>query len=260
MKRLALAWAALAAACATPVAHRGPVTATAALGARSLSCSQAGVLETTTEGLRLFADPGFRPFAMAAAGDRLLVGGGQPQRTGMVTLLDGHGRALASRQLADDVVYAVAVAPDAATGVAAAADGRILLLALPQLSSPRPCWQHAGPATAVTYSPDGRWLASAGHDGKILLGAPATGAPPQALIDHTAAVTALCWSGDGRRLLSGAMDGKVRLHERGGRLLRTWVRLGGPVRAVRFTRDGIEAMLTADHDGSARRVRLPLSR
>ena len=62
---------------------------------------------------------------------------------------------------------------------------------------------------------------------------------PRALLDHTAAVTCLSWTNDGR-LASGARDGKVRLHDRTGRLVHTWQRLGGAITQLAVHGDQVE--------------------
>ncbi|HEX5052462.1 MAG TPA: hypothetical protein VFZ65_11860 [Planctomycetota bacterium] len=256
--------AALLAACAVDSAvHVGPVTAAAAVGQRQFSCSQAGVLESTPAGLRLVADPGWRAFALAGREAQgglpavLLVGGGEPAKSGDVALLDVSGRVLARQHVADDLVYGLALAPDAPVAAVACADGRVLLLDLPSLALRRLRWQHAGPAVAVAFAPDGTLLASAGHDGKILLGGAGDDRAPQALLDHTAAVSCLAWSPDAL-LASGARDGKVRLHDRSGRLLRTWQRLGGAVVAVAFRGRDIACEVAQGPDAPGRAVVLAL--
>jgi WD40 repeat protein len=170
----------------------------------------------------------------------LLVGGGSPAVSGELALLDLDGIVLAQRRIADDLVYAVDLAPRAELAAAACADGAVQLLRLPDLASERTVWRHEGPAVAVAFAPDGELLASAGHDGKLFVGAVATGSKPKALLDHTAAVTCLAWSADGALLASGARDGKVRLHERAGRLLHTWQRLGGVITRVAFAAGRLE--------------------
>jgi hypothetical protein len=220
------------------------VTATAVVGERRFECSQAGVFEAEPSGPRLLADPGFRPFALAgraATAQRaavLLVGGGKPAQSGELALLDLDGRVTARRHVAEDVVYAVALAPVDDQAAAACADGVVRLLHLPDLAVDpgwQPTsWRHARPAVAVAFSPDGMLLASGGHDGVILLGKPGAQSP-QALLDHTAAVTCLLWTPDGR-LASGAPR-----------------RQGAPARSIGTTAAHLAATRRADH--AARRAR-----
>ena len=246
-----LAWlpGCLAACALSPATHVGPVTATAMVGERRFECSQAGVFEAGPSGPRLLADPGFRPFALAGRegdaqrGALLLAGGGTPAQSGELALLDLDGRVAARRQLAQDLVYAVALAPSADQAAAACADGVVRVLHLPDLEPEPTSWRHAGPAVAVAFSPDGALLASGGHDGVVLLGTPGAESP-RALLDHTAAVTCLLWTPDGR-LASGARDGKVRLHDRSGRLLHTWQRLGGAITQLAVRGGQIECTVAA---------------
>jgi len=225
----------LLAACAgAPREHVGPITGRATVGGRTFTCSQAGLFVAEGETSRWLGDPGIRAFALAGGAAGLLVGGGAPAQSGELVLCDLDGGVRARIRIADDLVYAVAQAPNATTAAAACADGRVVLVSLPGLTAPRIRWNHAGPAVAVAFSPDGELLASGGHDGVVRLGPAAGEAPPQQLIDHTAAVTCLAWSSDGARLVSGARDGKVRLHDRSGRLVHTWQRLGGSVHEVAF--------------------------
>jgi hypothetical protein len=235
--KIAAAAALLAAACAGAGAgrsHVGPVTGRARVAGRTFTCSQAGLFVDDGDGARFLGDPGVRAFALAAGDAGLLVGGGEPAQSGELALCDLDGRVRQRARVADDLVYAVALAPRAASAAAACADGRVLLVALPALDGARTRWQHGGAAVAVAFAPDGALLASGGTDGVLLLGAADGEQPPQRLVDHTAAVTCVAWSDDGSRLASGARDGKVRLHDRTGRLLRTWQRLGGEVRRVAF--------------------------
>ncbi|HEX6812692.1 MAG TPA: hypothetical protein VF384_13780 [Planctomycetota bacterium] len=257
-------WPACLCACALgPATHVGPVTATAVVGERTFECSQAGVLERGPAGLRLLADPGFRPFGLAGCAARgeqqglLLVGGGTPAQSGELALLDLDGRVIARRRLADDLVYAVAIGPEAERAAAACADGTVHVLRVPGLEAEATSWRHGGPAVAVMFSPDGALLASAGHDGVILLGDAGSAARPRALLDHTAAVTCLLWAGDGR-LASGARDAKVRLHDRTGRLLHTWQRLGGAVTHLTERAGQLECTVGAGPGAAPARVQLAL--
>src|SRR5262249_41950419 len=158
----------------------------------------------------------------------------EPAQSGELALCDLDGRVRQRARVADDLVYAVALAPRAACAAAACADRRVLLVALPALPGVRTRWQHGRAAVAGAVAPRGALPPSGGTEGVLLLGAAEGAEPPQRLVDHTAAVTCLAWNDDGARLASGARDGKVRLHDRTGRLLRTWQRLGGEVRRVEF--------------------------
>lgn len=238
-----LALLALAACASSAGGHVGPVAASAAVDGRTFACSQAGVFETLSGAARFVADPGFRPFALAAARGFLLVGGGAPAQSGELALFDLEGRPVARAHVADDLVYGVALAPEKALAAAACADGTVHVFALPALTRTATRWRHEGPAVAAAFAPGGALLASAGRDGKILLGDPVGDARPLALLDHTAAVTCLAWSADGERLASGAADGKVRLHERTGRLVHTWSRLGGAVLTVELRADRVVATI-----------------
>lgn len=185
-----------------------------------------------------FAAAGERAFAAAALelGDgtkHWLVVGGRPAEHGVAMAFASDGRRLASSALGDDVAYALAVAgPQIAVGMA---NGDVLMLAWPDLR-PTLRWRHAKPAVAVAFSPDATWLASGGADGVVYVG-PVDGTTPALGLEHAAPVTCLAWAADGQRLVAGTRDGKVRLHERTGRLLRTWNRLGGEVVEVAWVDD-----------------------
>lgn len=232
MKRVLLA-ALLAACVSPPVQHAGPVTGVATAGGRTFTCSQAGLFA----GDRFLATLPFRPFALAAhdgAEPFLLAGGGTPARSGELALLDLHGHVLRQATLAQDLVYAVAIAPDGSEAAAALADGRVLRVSLPGLTALGERQRHDAPAVAVAYAADGTLLASAGRDGRILVADPRMASPAAAIVDHTAPVTCVAFSPDSQLLASGAADARVRLHERTGRLLHTWQRLGGPIERVAF--------------------------
>jgi len=234
--RAPLVAALLAAACASaPQGYQGPITGRATFDGRTFTCSRAGLFaEAAGSAPRWLGDPGIRAFALAADPAGLLVGGGTPAQSGELVLCGFDGRAQSRVLIADDLVYAVALAPNAPSAAAGCADGRVVLVSLPALAEAKTRWRHAGPVVGLAFSPDGELLASGGQDGVVRLGPAGGDAAPQQLIDHTAAVLCLAWSGDGARFASGARDGKLRVHDRTGRLLHTWQRLGGAVQEVAF--------------------------
>lgn len=194
-----------------------------------------------------FAAAGERAFAVAALAvdaetSHWFVAGGRPGERGVAMVFAADGRRLASVALGDDVAQACAVAGSQLA--VAMANGDVLVLGWPDLQ-PTVRWRHARTAVAVAFSPDATWLASGGADGLVQVGASSGDAPPLGL-DHGAPVTCLAWAADGQRLVAGTRDGKVRLHDRGGRLLRTWNRLGGEVVAVdwAFDRPGCRVRAT----------------
>ncbi|MBW3570135.1 MAG: WD40 repeat domain-containing protein [Gemmatimonadetes bacterium] len=133
------------------------------------------------------------------------------------------GRVLAGHQ---DVVYALAFAPDGATLASASLDRTARLWAVESgaardtLVTAHPARLVVGgrvreipqqlPVTAAAFSPDGRTVATAGGDRALHLWGAATGARVRSLEGHTRAVTALAW-GPGARLASSSADGTVRI-------------------------------------------------
>jgi hypothetical protein len=248
----------LAACAGAPATHPGPVTATTRVGSRTFACSQAGIFELQSAGMRRVADAGWRAFALAgrtavaSAPALLLVGGGEPARSGRVACVTLAGQVLGEARIADDLIYSIAISPLHDFAVTGCADGGVRRLSLPSLAATSMAWHHDGPVVALAFTSDGDLLASAGYDGKILVGPAEAKAPSITVVDHTAPVTCLAWSQD-RQLASGARDGKVRLHDRTGRLLRVWHRLGGAVTAVAF-REGLLEYRVATGPGEADRV------
>jgi len=253
----ALGAALLAACAAAPRTHVGPITGRASTAGRTFTCSQAGLFVDDGAGPRWLGDPGLRPFALAAGNAQLLVGGGVPAQSGELALCSLDGRVLQRARVADDLVYGVALATGGECAAAACADGRVLCLHLPDLAASER-WRHGGAALAVAFAPDGTLLASGGQDGIVLLGAPTGDVAPRPLADHTAAVTCLCWRDDGKQLASGARDGKVRLHDREGRLLYTWQRLGGPVEYLAFAASALQCTIAGPPGAPARVLTLDL--
>jgi hypothetical protein len=207
--------------------HVGPVTGVAVRGGGLVSCSQAGIAWAADAPV---VPAAFRPFALAVLGDagELLVGGGRPGASGEVALA-AREAVHAGVRLSDDLIYAVAVAPAGERAAAGGADGRVHLLSLPRLQPLEVFAHHTAPCRAVAFT--GNSLVSAGLDGVVVVRDLAAGSV-QRLLDHTAGIECLAVAADGSRIASGAQDGKVRVHQREGRLRRTFGRLGAAVRAL----------------------------
>jgi len=217
----------------------GPCTSIAVSGLRTYFCFQNG-LQVAEDSRSWWLETPFRPFAIAAhgqAGNVLLgVGGGEPARSGWVCVLDATGRPLARRQVGRDVVYAVALSPDGRHLAAGCANGQVLLLDLPGLTSVRTLQGHTAPCRSVVFSPDGARLASGGRDGLVIVRSLGDG-KVAILQDHTAGVECVAFGADSRLMASGALDGKVRIHQ-GNLLRRTYQKLGGQVSSLAFAPGG----------------------
>ncbi len=178
----------------------------------------------------------FRLFGMASMPadatrpTRVALVGGEPGVSGIFAWASVSAReGPISQTIAEDLIYDVAISPDAKTLALACADGRILVGVMPNDGFPewRTRFRHTAAARAVAFSPDGRMLASAGLDGLVLLGTVDGQKEPRALQDHTDKVECVAFTADSQAVYSGARDGKVRVHAVDGRLLRTYRRLGG---------------------------------
>jgi WD domain, G-beta repeat len=256
---------ALLAGCASlpkaPAHHVGPVTGIGC-GAYQLgegwqiySCSQAGILRRDFDNrTRHVGDAGLRAFDIAVqdtpfTGLRVLVGGGRPARSGEVALLDDSGKIVSQKQVARDLVYAVAIHGEFAA--AGCADGKVLLLKLPGLEILRELHAHTAPCRDVAFSNDGNRVASGGRDGLVIV-SQVNGDETTVLQDHTAGVECVAFSNDGL-LASGALDGKVRIHE-GKTLRRTYQKLGGEVLSLAYVGEQPERLFAGLANGKLVRL------
>ena len=214
--------------------HAGPVVDFAHVGPVLHSVSQGGVFAHEGDRVRLIHKPEFRVFGMAAVpggelkGESLLLVGGVPGESGSVAWLNLHSGRSKLLNVAEDVVYDVAVRSDGREAALACADKRVLTMELKGFAMMPPALRHkhTSDARAAAYSPDGQWLASGGLDGVVLLSSRAKRTEPKVLQEHTAGVESLAFSPDGRHLASGSRDARVRLHTADGGFVRTYSGLG----------------------------------
>ncbi|MBL8897554.1 MAG: hypothetical protein JNM84_08000 [Planctomycetes bacterium] len=178
----------------------------------------------------------FRAFcASSTASGEIYLGGGTPAERGLLARFDAAGRLLAQVELAEDLIYAVAIDQEARHLVVACADGRVLLLDPASLAVRRALARHGAAARRLAFAPQRALLASAGLDGQVLLLDLASEAPPLAIGDHLSGVEALAFSPDGARLASGARDGRIRIHALDGRSLRISPLAGSAITALAWT-------------------------
>jgi WD40 repeat protein len=206
-----------------PKPHVGPVTAvtTRQFGETRylFSASQAGVRVG-----QQWVQTSLRPFAIDVTGEHLLIGGGEPAKSGQLELFDTRGQRLAERTIRDDLVYCVALHGEHPLAAIGCADGSIHLLTLPKLRTLRVLTGHSKACRALRFSADGKRLISGGRDGLVIVQDILTGAARK-IADHTDGVECVWIAGE--HIYSGARDRKLRVHAES--LVRTYQGLRSPV-------------------------------
>lgn len=221
--RLSSSWLAVCGVAAAE-RHVGPVTDLQIVGGEIYSCSQAGVFR----GAELVCRPGFRVLTFHVTPDRdLFMAGGEPGVSGRFAGWRREAGAIDfERKIADDLIYSM----DFSSGQFrfALENGEIVEI----VDESKVVAEHTAAARAVAISPDGALSASGGMDRSVILTSIENGDKPIVIQDHTEAVDCVVFSPDSQRLASGARDGKVRIHDREGKLIRTYSGLTGEVSAL----------------------------
>lgn len=159
-----------------------------------------------------------RVFGLAWLSDQktLVVGGGQPGKSGEVRLIDFEsGNVLATSKRMTDVVLDIAVSPiseqtPTSTLIAVAiADGTTRLLDAANLTEVKLFATHADWVTAVAWSPDGKRIASASKDKSAKVINVESGELEVNYQAHAAAVRGVMFSPDGQHVLSTGADNKL---------------------------------------------------
>jgi WD40 repeat protein len=219
--------------------HLGPITDITVSGADGTiySCSQGGIFTGIGDRLQLELRPNFRVTGLAISKQNefdtspgLLIAGGEPGISGIVGWRPPGGQ-LRTFTIAKDMIDGIAMSPDSRFAAAACADGQVLVCASGNRFGAEH-WslrhRHTAAVRAVSFSPDGRWLASAGLDGVVIISSLSAelDAEPLHLNDHSSGVECLVFSPDSQSIASGSQDSRVRVHQVGGKLLRTYDALG----------------------------------
>ncbi|MBK8974403.1 MAG: hypothetical protein IPM29_00610 [Planctomycetes bacterium] len=230
------------------VVHVGPLTAAVWQGGAAplWSVSQLGVCAEPGRGegpLRCVwrAAPGERAVdvSLGGAGDGLLVAGGQPGVAGFVAWLDEDGAERARRTIADDLALAVRALPGTRSALVGCADGRVLAVTADG-SEPRAIARHGDACRAIAVDARGELAVSGGRDGLLLVTSLAVPQrEPLQITDHTGPIESIDFASDGVAFASGSRDGRVRVHDRAGRLLRSFPPLGDGVLVVRAVPGGV---------------------
>lgn len=231
MRRIVLVLAMATTSVVAADRHIGPVTKIVVAGDKVYSCSQAGVMAGTGEGLRLLVQSDLRITALAALSEGLILGGGTPGEFGALgwTRISRGTPHPKMVRMGEDLINDLASLPEGSF-VLARTDGQIHLGSFSGGGKEQTVMihRHTAAARAVAVSPDGRWIASGGLDGVIILSELRDGKPgkPQSLLEHTSGVECLVFSPDSKFIASGSLDSKVRIHRVSGKLVRTYKGLG----------------------------------
>jgi len=169
-------------------------------------------------------------------GTRLAAGGGDPSRSGDVSLWDVEsGNRMATwNDLHGDSVLTLAFSPDGTRLATGAADK---LVKVTEITSGQPVWTlegHTHHALGVAFRADGRVLGSAGGDAAVLLWDLQTGERIRKVTGWTKEVTGIRFLGAGAGFVTSSGDNLVRLLNE----------QGGEVRAIRNLPDFLHSIAT----------------
>ncbi|MFO1062994.1 MAG: c-type cytochrome domain-containing protein [Pirellulales bacterium] len=157
-----------------------------------------------------------RTFAIlfSADGKTLIVGGGEPGKSGEVRLFDlesGNLKSVMARTT--DVVLDLAIRPGAPELAVAAADGLIRIVNIDTSAEVRTIASHADWVTSVAWSDDGAKLASGSRDKSAKVIDAANGELIANYQGHAAAVRGVAFTPDGKQVLSAGSDNKLHRWE-----------------------------------------------
>ncbi len=123
----------------------------------------------------------------------------------------GEPVGLAPTWLTDEVVNALAVAPDDETLAAGCAQGAVTLWQVGTGKIRATLRRHSGDVLGLAFSPDGLTLATTGSDKTVRIWDPATERELLTLTGHQGSVHAATFSPDGGILATGGHDGVIKL-------------------------------------------------
>lgn len=157
------------------------------------------------------------------AGERLLVAGGEPGRSGELRVVDyASGEVLAVPVRTGDVVLDLAVRPGANQVAVGSADQLIRLVDLDRLEIIQTWATHADWVSALAWSPDGQRLVSASRDKSAKVIDAEAGQVIHSYRGHQAAVRGVAFSADGAHVMSSGSDNRLhRWPVAGGRADKT---------------------------------------
>lgn len=155
------------------------------------------------------------------------------------------------RQLhVNQVIRAIAIAPDGRVAAIGGDDGRLRLQSLLADGDARELLGHTDAITTLAFSPDGKLLVSGGWDKTLRLWDVDRGKEIRRLVGHAWAVKAAVFHPDGRSVFSGAMDFTLRRWDvASGQMNMIYSNAGNDTRSIAVSADGSTLLAQDDRTG-----------
>jgi hypothetical protein len=188
--------------------------------------------------------------SLSADGSLLLVAGGEPGRSGEVSLVSAaESRVIKRWDEFADLVLAAVFSPRGNEFVVGGTDNALFIYDS-RTGTRRLLGQHADWITAVAFSPDGNKVASASRDRTARIYDVKSGELESTYADQASAIQAVAFSPDGAKVFTAGRDGRIHVWAASDGKKQTQFRDGTTDAAVLF---GCEAGLFAgDADGKVR--------
>ncbi|MGB7346165.1 MAG: hypothetical protein WBD20_18245, partial [Pirellulaceae bacterium] len=183
----------------------------------------------------------------------LAVGSGPPSRFGDVKVfaVDTGQLVRDFGEVHSDTVLGVRFSPDGKLIATAAADKILRVSEFATGNVVRSFEGHTHHVLAADWQDDGRVLASASADQDVKVWNAETGEQSKTIAGFGKEITAIAFVGQAEQVVTACADGNLRLHDTGGKLIRTFGASGDFLYTLAITQDG-KTLLAGGQSGTLR--------